>query len=318
MFWETWSFALEVTLPNVFMMLVGVILRRWHVIDDVFCDVASRVVFNVALPCLLFTSLATNHARLMDHQSLVIYGVLGTLVSFLLLELVALRLVKEPRERGIFVQGGFRANTGVLGLAYAASAYGNKGVAVGSMYLLVTVLLFNILSVITLTRSLQPGRGNTLFSVSMLRNIATNPLIIGLMCGSLYGATGWGLPTVIQKTGDSLSALALPLALLCTGASLNLRAVFGSSSVALYSSLAKVLFVPLFLTAGAWLVGLRGIGLGIIFMFSATPTAAGSYAMTRAMGGNATLAANIIALTTVGSFFTTAVGIFLLRHWGVM
>lgn len=40
--------------------------------------------------------------------------------------------------------------------------------------------------------------------------------------------------------------------------------------------------------------------------------------MTRAMGGNATLAANIIAITTVGSFFTTALGIYFLRSLGVM
>ena len=36
--------------------------------------------------------------------------------------------------------------------------------------------------------------------------------------------------------------------------------------------------------------------------------------MTRAMGGNATLAANIIAITTVGSFFTTALGIYFCAH----
>ncbi|MBI0275703.1 AEC family transporter, partial [Hafnia alvei] len=40
--------------------------------------------------------------------------------------------------------------------------------------------------------------------------------------------------------------------------------------------------------------------------------------MTRAMGGNATLAANIIAITTVGSFFTTALGLYFLRGWGVI
>jgi predicted permease len=35
--------------------------------------------------------------------------------------------------------------------------------------------------------------------------------------------------------------------------------------------------------------------------------------MVRAMGGNAPLAANIIALTTVGSILTTSLGVMLLR-----
>ena len=72
------------------------------------------------------------------------------------------------------------------------------------------------------------------------------------------------------------------------------------------------------MTLGAWAFGFRGAALGVIFLFSCTPTAAGSYVMTRAMGGNATLAANIIAVTTLGSFFTTALGLYLLRTLGVI
>lgn len=80
------------------------------------------------------------------------------MLTFLLLEVAAKWLVKDPRERGVFVQGGFRANTAIVGLAFAMTAYGAEGVAIGSMYLTVTVILFNTLSVITLTRSLQAGR----------------------------------------------------------------------------------------------------------------------------------------------------------------
>ena len=80
-----------------------------------------------------------------------------------------------------------------------------------------------------------------------------------------------------------------------------------------YATLARVLVVPGLMTLGGALLGFNGAALGVIFLFSCTPTAAGSYVMTRAMGGNATLAANIIALTTLGSFFTTALGLALLR-----
>lgn len=158
MSWETWSFAFSVTVPNLLMMLLGVLLRRCRLIDDNFCDGATRLVFNLALPCLLFFSVATNHVSLLDNLPLAIYGAGGTLLTFLLLEVAAKWLVKDPRERGVFVQGGFRANTAIVGLAFAMTAYGAEGVAIGSMYLTVTVILFNTLSVITLTRSLQAGR----------------------------------------------------------------------------------------------------------------------------------------------------------------
>ncbi|CCV62593.1 AEC family transporter [Yersinia enterocolitica] len=316
MSWETWSFAFSVTVPNLLMMLLGMLLRRGGLMDDRFCDGATRVVFNLALPCLLFFSVATNHVSVLDNLPLVIYGAVGTLLTFLLLEIAAKWLVKDPRERGVFVQGGFRANTAIVGLAFAMTAYGDEGVALGSMYL--TVILFNMLSVITLTRSLQSGQGGKISKVALLRSIVTNPLIIGLVCGLAYAQTQLPIPQVIVQTGSYISALALPLALLCTGASLDWHAMFRSSNVAALSSVAKLFIVPILMTLGGLLMGFRGATLGIIFLFSATPTAAGSYVMTRAMGGNATLAANIIAITTVGSFFTTALGIYFLRSLGVM
>ncbi|VTR61058.1 auxin efflux carrier [Serratia fonticola] len=159
MSWETWSFAFSVTVPNLLMMLLGILLRHWRLLDDRFIDGATKLVFNLALPCLLFFSIATNHPQLRDNFALVIYGAVGTIVTFLLLEIAAKWLVKEPRERGVFVQGGFRANTAIVGLAYAMTAYGDEGVAIASLYLTVTVILFNVLSVITLTRSLQGATG---------------------------------------------------------------------------------------------------------------------------------------------------------------
>ncbi|MCL6363824.1 AEC family transporter [Pectobacterium carotovorum subsp. carotovorum] len=319
MSWETWSFAFNVTMPNLLMLFMGVALRKIGLLNDAFCDAAMRLVFNLSLPCLLFFSVASNHQSFSEQWPLVLYGTLGTLATFLLLEIAAVRLIKEPTERGIFVQGGFRSNTGIMGLAFAVSAYGEEGVAVGSLYLVVTVIMFNALSVITLTRSLQRKSPDQRISVLMLlRGIATNPLIIGLLCGAVYAQSHLPMPAVIKQTGSFISSMALPLALLCAGASLEWRSMFRSSNVAMLASVAKLLVVPGLLTFGGWLVGFRGVELGIIFLFSSTPTASGSYVMTRAMGGNATLAANIIGLTTAGAFFVIALGLYFLRSLAVI
>ena len=52
--------------------------------------------------------------------------------------------------------------------------------------------------------------------------------------------------------------------------------------------------------------------------FSKATAVAARYSMVRAMGGNATLAANIIALTTLGSLLTTSAGVWLLRGVGLI
>jgi predicted permease len=55
--------------------------------------------------------------------------------------------------------------------------------------------------------------------------------------------------------------------------------------------------------------------LGIIFFMNAAPVASASYIMARAMNGNAVLAANIIALTTILSTLTCTFGLLLLKLW---
>ncbi|GAK82850.1 transporter [Vibrio ponticus] len=51
---------------------------------------------------------------------------------------------------------------------------------------------------------------------------------------------------------------------------------------------------------------------------NASPVAAASYVMARSMGGNATLAANIIASTTVLSTFTCTLGVLMLLSLGLI
>ena len=80
----------------------------------------------------------------------------------------------------------------------------------------------------------------------------------------------------------------------------------------------KLVAMPLVFTLGAWAAGFRAMELGVLMLMASSPSAAASYSMVRAMGGNATLAANIIALTTLGSLFTTSVGVSLLRGVGLM
>ena len=80
----------------------------------------------------------------------------------------------------------------------------------------------------------------------------------------------------------------------------------------------KLLAVPLVFVACGVVAGFRGVDLGVLMLMSGAPTAAASYVMVRAMGGNAVLAANIIAVTTLGSILTTSVGVMVLRAAGLM
>jgi len=61
----------------------------------------------------------------------------------------------------------------------------------------------------------------------------------------------------------------------------------------------KLVAVPLLFVLGGIALGFRGMDLGILLLMSSAPSAAAGYVMVRAMGGNAVLAANIIALRQI-------------------
>jgi hypothetical protein len=86
----------------------------------------------------------------------------------------------------------------------------------------------------------------------------------------------------------------------------------------LFATGSKLVFIPLVFTLGGVWLGFRGVDLGVLLLMSSAPTAAASYVMVRAMGGNAVLAANIVVLTTLGSILTTSLGITVLRGMGLM
>ena len=308
------SFAFSVTGPIFIILALGIILARTGVITDAFIDAGSKLVFNVTLPALLFITISKTNLEHIANVSLIVYGFMATLVVFVLLEWVARFVIHPPQERGVVVQGAFRSNMGIVGLAYCANAYGEVGMAAASIYLGPVTILFNVLAVITLNRSLNKHRSvaGTLF------DIAKNPLILGIVLAIPVAWTHWQLPAILLQSGEYFAQMTLPLALLCTGASLSLKALREDSRNAFIASTGKLTMVPFIITLGGYWLGFRNMDLGILFLMTSSPTAAASYIMVRAMSGNAILAANIIALTTVGSILVASIGVALLRHLGLM
>lgn len=313
-FLEVLSFSFSVTGPIFVLLALGVLLRRTGMLTDGFIDAGSRLVFTIALPVLLFMSIAKTQIGDSVNLGMIAYGLVATLVIYLLLEWGAKHCVQPAQDRGVVVQGGFRSNFGVVGLAYCLNAYGDEGLAVVSLYLGLVTILVNVLAVVTLSRSLHRRQG----AGKIARGIATNPLIIGILLALPVSWLQLPLPEVLWQSGRYVADMTLPLALLCTGAALNFRSLRSEIGNTVLASLSKLVLVPVLLGVGGIALGFRGTELGVLFLMASAPSAAAGYVMVRAMGGNASLAANIIALTTLVSILTTSAGVMVLRWLGVI
>ncbi|WP_409499648.1 AEC family transporter [Mannheimia glucosida] len=324
MLFDSLQFSIGVTLPTILLMLFGIFLRRRKFIDDTFCNMASKVVFNFTLPPMIFLNMLKSPLDFSSQINLISTGVGGSILIYLWAEWWAARYIENRRYRCIFTQGTFRTNAAILGIALILNAYGDKALAAASVYISCLVITFNVLAVITLTSSLSDKKVN--FGRLML-SILKNPLILAVIAGLIfnYFKLSHLIPKPLESAGKLMASLTLPLALICTGASINFKQLKqfnqGAEStinkIVLFSASIRLIFAPVFfLLLGKFVFQLPPMELGIVFVAASAPVAAATYAMTRNYGGDGEAAANLIGITTLGSMFSASIGLFLLRQIG--
>lgn len=304
------SFITSTLLPVLILLFMGWLFFRIKWLNEGFVEAGSKLVFNVALPALLFLSISQADFSHAANAPLILIGLGGTLLVCALLMITARYTVHPYASRGVVVQGGFRANMGIIGLAYCANTYGQEGLAAASVYMGCVTILFNVVSVMVLNYY-QDGKRSPMHQI---KGILRNPLIIAIASALPFSYFQWTLPEVITRTGEYFAQLTLPLALICTGASLQFRSFSSDWYNITLSTFSKCVVYPALLVSLAYLFGFRGMSLGIVLLLSISPTAAASYVMVRNIGGDHRLAASIIAVSTLASLPITAIAFGLLAH----
>ena len=240
------------------------------------------------------------------------------MVLFVLAEGYAWKYVSDVRDKGVFVQGVFRSNMGIAGLALVQNAYGDAGVAAGAVYLGVITVLYNVLAVITLSRSTNTGETWGKRVGQLLKNVVRNPLIVAIVAALLLQQWEWKVPTLMLQTGAYVAQIAIPLALICSGATFDMRSLWNTSDISLHASVGRLVLAPLVAVAVGWGFGFSGVAMGVLFLMTATPATASGYMMAKAMGANDVAAANIVGITTFVGMVSAALGIAGLRGMGWM
>ncbi|AUI87765.1 transporter [Vibrio azureus] len=308
---EQLQLSLSITGPICLMLLLGILFKRVGLINDNFIEIGAKLVFQVTLPTMLFLSIVASEHNFVAAKSFVSYGIIATVCFFIFAYISVKLFFSCSPEQGVIIQGAFRSNTGIIGIAYVTSTYGAQGIALAALYMAITIFLYNIQAVICLSPKGTTSGSQT--AKMMARTLTKNPLIIAIMAGLFCYVLSIPVPSIAIEAGHYLSKMTLPLALLCIGGSLNLNSMKQEKAPSWFASSYKLMLAPIAITSGAYFMGFRGVELGILFFMNASPVASASYVMARSMGGNAVLAANIIALTTVLSTITCTIGIMILN-----
>lgn len=249
-------------------------------------EFVTRLVMNIAGPCLIIDSLANLSLPLEVVARMALGGVAMFVVTILVC-LVIIRLARMPVRT--FLPALAIGNTGNLGLSVCFFAFGDEGLG-----LAVAVFVAHSIGQFTLTPMLQSGR-------SPWHTLVTTPVIYGAVVGTVLLVTGYGLPEWIAGTVGLLGALMIPLMLLALGNTLGglrvARLPFAS-----FWGLAR-LAVGLAVAIGvAFALELDGVARGVLILQGAMPAAMFSYLFAARYDRAPDDVAGIVLMSTLFSF----------------
>jgi predicted permease len=326
---ESLIFALEAILPIVIVVAIGYAIKMVGFVTADFAKIVNKLVFRIFLPSMLFLNVYKIEQLSDIDFGYIIYAAVVTVAIFALSIPAVMLITKAEGRRGALLQACFRSNYALIGIPLAQSLFGQEGVSVATVLSAVSIPLFNILAVISLSIF---GKGEKKPSVGkILIGIIKNPLIQSI----LLGLVTLVIRSVFVKNGISfrltdfkpiytvlgyLSNLATPLALLMLGVQFEFSAVKELRKEILFGTLMRTAIVPV-------------LGLGIAFFFMrdnfggatfaalvalfATPVAVSSVPMAQEMGADRTLAGQLVVWSTLISAITVFLASFLLKLAGV-
>lgn len=152
----------------------------------------------------------------------------------------------------------------------------------------------------------------------LLRGVATNPILLGIVFGTVYALLPFTLPQIATKTISSIASLTTPLSLLSIGASFEGTKAIKKLGPTLAAAFIKTVGLAAVFLPCAVALGFRNEELVALLIMLGSPTTPSAYVMSRNMGHEGVLTSSCIALTTLLSALTLTGWIFVLRSGGYL
>lgn len=330
--------AFNAVVPIILLIALGYILKQRGFLTDGFLQVGNKLVFKFMLPTMLFINVYRIPSLSQIRWDIALYCLGAILAIFCLSLFTAIHVTPVPQRRGVVLQCCFRSNFVIIGLPLAASLGGAEAEAMAAVLSAVSVPLFNVLAVISL--SVFVGRKESFLKSawSIVKGIFTNPLILAVLLamGCLavrglqnlwFGEVLFRLDTQAAFFFDALNTLksgTTPLALMVLGGQFTFSAVKSLKKEIFAATLWRIVLAPAIGIGGAVLLTAKGLihctGAdypALIALFG-SPVAVSSAIMAKGMGNDEQLATQLVVWTTLFSGITVFLTVCLLMLIGLI
>lgn len=311
---ESFLVAVNAVVPFLVYISLGFFVKRVGLVDEGFMGRLNQVVFRVFFPFLMFNNMYQINPDFVLNIRVLVLGTGLLMGQILALFLVVPRIIRGNPQRGVVIQAIYRSNFVLFAIPLTENVFGEGSTTLASMMVALIIPVYNVVAVFVL----EYFRGGKMRLPVVLKNVCTNPLILGALTGLAFFLLRIHLPVCLEKPIAQFGGMTTPLALFVLGGTLHFSQIRGNAKYLVPAlGLKMVLFPVAVLALGLW-AGFTPVERFVLFTMFATPVAASSYPMAQNMGGDGELAGEFVVVSTVASIFTIFGWVFALRNLGII
>ena len=291
--------------PVFLLIILGNFLRRIKVPDVSFWEINDKLCYWVLIPALLFHYISQINlsSEMLYSYSIIIY--VGFFIAILTVLILGKLLGYPPERWTSILQGAVRQNA-FIALAITGSLFGDEGLKIASIFMLIYVPSINIIIVTTMVMNFGQSKKNASKNefITVFVELSKNPFILAMIAGLIFSIAQSEKLKVIIDTSGLLGSAALPIMLLTIGAKIKVRDLALTITPIIISNFLKLLALPLIAFFVANYLGLSEIEVVVAVIFAAVPTAVSSHTLARQFGADDQLMTSIITTQVILSFIT--------------
>jgi predicted permease len=291
-------------IPIVLTVGLGFLLECRRTMD---VRALSSISIYVLLPCLIFSSLLTTELTLAEALPLIAIVLLVTAGLWVFgKSLAALRRLDRSQE-SFFLLTTLFMNAGNMGMPVALYAFGDRGLDLAVLWVLVINSLMNTVAVYYATRH-RGGRRQA------LRIVFSLPTIYAAAVALLMRGLGLGLPDFLLDPIHLLGRSVIPVAQLLLGIQLAKARSQVTLHIAgvLAPNFVRLICAPALAFLFVTLLGIHGLTAKVAVLMAAMPTAVNIAVYTTEFDLMPRRVATAVFTSTLASFFTLSVLLLLL------
>jgi hypothetical protein len=295
----------DLVLPVFAVIVTGWLTGALGYISRSLADGLVHFAYNIAMPALLFVTIAQEPARnLAEWRFLVAFGG-GSILCFALVYLAA--RIGWARELGSSAMLGMTAamtNTGFVALPILRVIYGEPAVlpaAVATLF--VAVVMFPV-TVILLEIDGHGPRAPSASPAALAKQIVLNPMVLSTLVGLAWAIIGLPLSTPVIAYMNILAGALTPCALFAIGLALSLEGVRKSLAASTALAAVKLVAMPLLVYVLCAALGLNPLYTNAAVICAAVPTAKTVYILAGEYKVEEPLVAATVSMTTLLSVVT--------------